>query len=68
MHYRRADAAGGTYFFTVNLVERHSDLLVREIEVLRAVMQVVKQAHPYATLATGGTAGPSACDLAFATG
>jgi putative transposase len=51
MRYRRADAAGGTYFFTVNLAERGSDRLVRYIDDLRAVMGNVKQAHPFATVA-----------------
>jgi putative transposase len=51
MRYRRADTTGGTYFFTVNLAERHSDLLVRHITDLRTVIQRVKEAHPFATLA-----------------
>ena len=51
MLYRRADAAGGTYFFTVNLAERRSDLLVRHIDDLRAAMKTVKNAHPFAILA-----------------
>ena len=51
MRYRRATTAGGTYFFTVNLVERQSDLLVRHIEDLRTVMQKVKQAHPFTIVA-----------------
>ena len=51
MRYRRANTAGGTYFSTVNLAERHSGLLVRHIEDLRTVLQKVKQAHPFATLA-----------------
>ncbi len=51
MRYRRADAAGGTYFFTVNLAERRSDLLVRHIDDLRAAMKTVKDAHPFAILA-----------------
>lgn len=51
MRYRRADTAGGTYFFTVNLAERSSDMLVRHIDDLRAVMQHVKQTHPFALLA-----------------
>ena len=38
MRYRRADAPGGTYFFTVNLTDRSADLLVRHIETLRAAM------------------------------
>lgn len=41
MHYRRADAAGGTYFFTVNLAERHSDLLVWHIDDLHAAMNTM---------------------------
>jgi len=36
MRYRCADAAGGPNFFTVNLAERRSDLLVRHIDDLRA--------------------------------
>jgi len=51
MRYRRADAAGGTYFFTVNLAERHSDLLVRHIVDLRAAIKTVKDAHSFAILA-----------------
>ncbi|MDO9102554.1 MAG: transposase [Candidatus Nitrotoga sp.] len=51
MLYRRADAAEGTYFFTVNLVVPHSDLLVRHIDDLRAAMKTVKDAHPFAILA-----------------
>ncbi|NOT68942.1 MAG: transposase [Methylophilaceae bacterium] len=47
MRYRRADVAGGTYFFTVNLADRKADLLTRHIDVLREVMQQVKQAHPF---------------------
>jgi len=33
--YRRNGVPGGTYFFTVNLHDRSSDLLVAEIEALR---------------------------------
>jgi len=47
LRYRRADEAGGTYFFTVNLADRKADLLTRHIDVLREVMQQVKQAHPF---------------------
>jgi putative transposase len=50
MRYRRANAAGGTYFFTVNLAERRFDLLVRHIDDLRASMKKVKYAHPFAIL------------------
>lgn len=51
MRYRRADVAGGTYFFTVNLAERRSDTLVRHIDGLRAVMTTVKAAHPFSVVA-----------------
>ena len=51
MHYRRADATGGTYFFTVNVAEWRSDVLVRHIDNLRAAMKTVKDAHPFAILA-----------------
>ncbi|MFZ1547836.1 MAG: hypothetical protein WAT12_12195 [Candidatus Nitrotoga sp.] len=51
MHYQRADAAGGTYFFMVNLTEWRSDVLVRYIDDLRAAMKTVRDAHPFAILA-----------------
>ena len=47
-NYRRAWHPGGTYFFTVNLLERKSnDLLVRHIETLRGIIRSVKQRHPF---------------------
>jgi hypothetical protein len=33
--YRRNRVPGGTFFFTVNLLDRHSDLLVTQIDALR---------------------------------
>ncbi len=34
-NYRRALILGGTYFFTVNLLQRHdNNLLIREIDLL----------------------------------
>jgi putative transposase len=47
MRYRRADTKGGTYFFTVNLADRHSDLLTQHIHDLREVINTVKRAHPF---------------------
>jgi len=47
MLYRRADVKGGTYFFTVNLAERHRCLLVEHVDVLREAVRVVKQRHPF---------------------
>lgn len=51
MRYRRADTAGGTYFFTVNLAERGADTLVRHIDDLRAVIDTVKAAHSFSLVA-----------------
>jgi putative transposase len=46
--YRRMFRAGGTYFFTVNLLERRgNDLLVRYIDVLREAVRVVKARYPF---------------------
>lgn len=45
MRYQRADVAGGTYFFTVNLAERKRTLLVDHVDVLRQVIRKVKSAH-----------------------
>jgi len=47
MRYRRANIKGGSYFFTVNLADRKSDVLVRHVDTLRHVMQTVKQRHPF---------------------
>lgn len=47
-NYRRAFVPGGTWFFTVNLLERNNnDLLVREINLLRQTVRAVKQKHPF---------------------
>jgi putative transposase len=47
MHYRRANTKGGTYFFTVNLHDRKSTLLVDEIDLLRTAFYRVKKQHPF---------------------
>ena len=48
MDYRRAWHAGGTYFFTVNLLQRGDiDSLVKHIAVLRSVVKKVKNNHPF---------------------
>jgi putative transposase len=47
-NYRRAWHPGGTYFFTVNLLQRQgNNLLVRHIDVLRKVVASVRQRHPF---------------------
>ena len=45
--YRRFRVAGGTYFFTVNLLERKNDLLVRHVDVLRDAVRGVREARPF---------------------
>ena len=47
--YRRAWCQGGTYFFTVNLLQRqNNDLLIKHIDVLRTVVSSVRRAHSFA--------------------
>jgi putative transposase len=45
--YRRNRVSGGTFFFTVNLLDRRSNLLVRHIDALRAVVQRVRARTPF---------------------
>jgi putative transposase len=49
--YRRSPVPGGAYFFTVNLVDRRSRLLVEHIDRLRAVFQSVRAWRPFQTMA-----------------
>jgi putative transposase len=47
-NYRHAWHAGGTYFFTVNLLQRNeNDLLVRHIDYLRDAIRTTKKTHPF---------------------
>ena len=47
-NYRRAWHTGGTFFFTVNLLQRHSsDLLTRHIDLLRNVVRSVRSRYPF---------------------
>jgi putative transposase len=45
--YRRNRIPGGTFFFTVNLVDRRSDLLVEQIDALRDVVRQVRRRAPF---------------------
>ena len=46
--YRRAWMPGGTYFFTVNLLQRQdNDLLTRHVDILRETVTSVRQRHPF---------------------
>jgi putative transposase len=45
--YRRNRVPGGTFFFTVNLLDRRSNFLVRHIEALRAAVRRVRAGAPF---------------------
>jgi putative transposase len=47
MQYRRNYVAGGTCFFTVNLLNRDKSLLVDYIVELREAVQFVKERRPF---------------------
>ena len=46
-NYRRNRVPGGTYFFTVNLLERRSRLLVEHVDVLRESVRQAKHRMPF---------------------
>jgi putative transposase len=46
-NYRRNFFAGGTYFFTVNLVDRRRAVLTKHIRLLRAAFRSVRPRHPF---------------------
>ena len=47
-NYRRAYINGGTWFFTVNLLQRHqNDLLIRNIDPLRQTVKKVRGKYPF---------------------
>jgi putative transposase len=50
-NYRRNFVSGGTYFFTVTLLERKRDLLVAEIDTLRHAVRRVKRLYPFEIIA-----------------
>ena len=45
--YRRYRVPGGTYFFTFNLLNRRSDLLIRHIEALRESVRRTRIERPF---------------------
>src|SRR6476660_4702054 len=49
--YRRAKIRGGTYFFTVTLADRSSNLLVWQIDLLRRSYGNVQKTYPFETIA-----------------
>jgi putative transposase len=46
-NYRRSNIAGASYFFTVNLDDRTSSLLVERIALLRSVFAYAQTRHPF---------------------
>jgi len=46
-NYRRNRVPGGTYFFTVNLLERKTRLLVDHIDQLRQAVRIVREKQPF---------------------
>jgi putative transposase len=46
-NYRRNYVPGGSYFFTVALLDRQSLLLIEQIDLLRASVQKIKQQRPF---------------------
>ena len=50
-NYRRVWVPGGTYFFTVNLLERRRRLLVERIDDLRVAFRATHAARPFKMLA-----------------
>ena len=45
--YRRYRVPGGTYFFTINLLERRAGLLVRHIDDLREAVRRTRRERPF---------------------
>ena len=50
-NYLRAKVPGGTYFFTVNLLERRRRLLVEHVVDLRAAFRAAHAARPFEVIA-----------------
>jgi len=46
-NYRRAFVPGGSWFFTVNLLDRRSSLLTDQIDALRDATQWARQRYPF---------------------
>jgi putative transposase len=49
-NYRRNRVEGGTYFFTVAIAQRHLDLLVKHIKLLKTALREEKQLAPFVNL------------------
>ena len=51
VHYRRNRVAGGTYFFTVTLLDRRSTVLTENIGLLRGAFRRVRLVRPFEMVA-----------------
>jgi REP element-mobilizing transposase RayT len=49
--YRRAEIEGGTFFFTIVVADRSSEILVPHIDRFRRVYSLVQERHPFRTIA-----------------
>ncbi|MGH8614648.1 MAG: REP-associated tyrosine transposase, partial [Gammaproteobacteria bacterium] len=47
VNYRRARLPGATYFFTVTVRDRRSQMLTDHVDTLREVVQCVKRLWPF---------------------
>src|SRR5437660_5170339 len=47
VRYRRNFVPGGTFFFTVTLVDRNLRLLVEQVQMLRAAMRQTRSSQPF---------------------
>ena len=56
MQYKRVKLAGQSYFFTVNLENRSTQLLTDNIQLLRNAVRDVKRKHPFTILKIIGNA------------
>ena len=45
--HRRFRVPGGIYFFTINLLERQSDLLTQHIDALRDAVRRTRRQRPF---------------------
>ena len=45
--YHRNFVPGGSYFFTVNLLDRRRDLLARHVDLLRDSVRRIRRLHPF---------------------
>jgi putative transposase len=51
VHYRRSIKPGGTFFFTVALLDRNADLLTRRIDALRRAFATARSDRPFEIVA-----------------